>query len=797
VHDTIPAPGAVVWIRERRWRVERSRREGGVLRLDVIGQAGPATFLAPFDRPASAGGRARPVARRRQHVRAALGQLAARAFGARTIASGVRARLALLPYQLEPALAVTNGARRTLLADDVGLGKTIQAGLILAEIRRRHPAARALVVVPAGLREQWTDELARRFDIRCTEADRVHLERTAREGAHGDSPWLRAGVWIASLDYLKQPHVLDALPAAPWDLVVIDEAHTATGDSIRHAAAARLGRCARRLVLLSATPHSGDEGRFASLMTLGSTGHSADTLTVFRRTRRDIGADRRRRVSWLHVTLSTAEIRFLDTLRAYERATLEAAGPARHDAALVLLSVFRKRALSTAAAAAATLRARLAWLELQDRPPEPDYRQPSLGFTDGQDLSDDDRAGLLADTGLGARHERAWLGRLLTLARSAGRHESKISTLITLLTRAGEPAIVFTEFRTSLAQLALRVPPSWRLATLHGGLRDGERRDVLARFRSGESTVLAATDVAGQGLNLHETARWVVSLELPWNPARLEQRFGRVDRLGQVRPVHLSLLVARHECEASLLAHLARRTLAARRALGNDTLTSAAPGDASLAASLIGEGRTSDVPDRTAPIAFCSAWRRPARVQARALERQRRLAGAWPAHVAPPPLIRGAWPALRTGPAGSVSGLLIFDGSLLDEQGVVVETRPVAVRVAGLRTRPDVSPQVIALAEEAVRRRLAPRLRRLRRIRQELAAREAVNVDALEQASALDLPRVEVQPGLFDRRALAQVEREARRREDAHRRISRHRDSFLHDVIIGRPVLRVVLLPDP
>jgi hypothetical protein len=119
------------------------------------------------------------------------------------------------------------------------------------------------------------------------------------------------------------------------------------------------------------------------------------------------------------------------------------------------------------------------------------------------------------------------------------------------------------------------------------------------------------------------------------------------------------------------------------------------------------------------------------------------------------------------------------------------------VRVAGLRTRADVSPQVIALAEEALRRRLAPRLRRLRRIRQELAAREAVNADALEQASALDLPRAEVQPGLFDRRALARVERETQRREEAHRRLSRQRDSLLHDVIIGRPVLRVVLLPDP
>ena len=105
--------------------------------------------------------------------------------------------------------------------------------------------------------------------------------------------------------------------------------------------------------------------------------------------------------------------------------------------------------------------------------------------------------------------------------------------------------------------------------------------------------MLLATDVAGQGLNLHSRGRWVISLELPWNPARLEQRLGRVDRLGQARTPHLSLLVARHDAERGLLSHLARRVLGAQRSFSHDALRDVLPPESHVRTTLL-----SSEPDR-------------------------------------------------------------------------------------------------------------------------------------------------------------------------------------------------------
>ena len=125
------------------------------------------------------------------------------------------------------------------------------------------------------------------------------------------------------------------------------------------------------------------------------------------------------------------------------------------------------------------------------------------------------------------------------------------------------------------------------IAVLHGAQDPNERRLHLKRFLEGTASVLLATDVAGQGLNLQTRARWVASLELPWNPARLEQRIGRVDRLGQRRAPHLTLLVARHEAETGLLRHLARRVLTARHSFAEDLLPSLLPSDAAVRATLL------------------------------------------------------------------------------------------------------------------------------------------------------------------------------------------------------------------
>ena len=146
--------------------------------------------------------------------------------------------------------------------------------------------------------------------------------------------------------------------------------------------------------------------------------------------------------------------------------------------------------------------------------------------------------------------------------------EGKIAALARLLRRVNEPAIVFTEYRDTLLHLERRLPGR-RVVLLHGGMNRPERAEALRRFSEGERRmVLLTTDAAGEGLNLHHACRLVVNLELPWNPMRLEQRIGRVDRIGQTRRVHVVHLVARGTGESNILARLELRVSRAHHAVG-------------------------------------------------------------------------------------------------------------------------------------------------------------------------------------------------------------------------------------
>jgi len=162
--------------------------------------------------------------------------------------------------------------------------------------------------------------------------------------------------------------------------------------------------------------------------------------------------------------------------------------------------------------------------------------------------------------------ERELLGRLAAAARAAAARETKVSALLRILDRAAEPAVVFTEYRDTLVHLeeALARP----VALLHGGLTRGERTAALDDFTSGRRAVLLATDAAGEGLNLHHSCRTVINLELPWNPMRLEQRIGRVDRIGQRRTVHAFQFIGRGTGEPRILARLQARVAAAQADLG-------------------------------------------------------------------------------------------------------------------------------------------------------------------------------------------------------------------------------------
>ena len=472
----------------------------------------------------------------------------------------------LLPFQLEPALAVVRGlAARVLIADEVGLGKTIQAGLVVAEVLGRTPDAHVLVVCPAGLREQWCGELLRRFSLAATVIDSASLARASSIVLDGANPWSATSVVVTSIDYVKRPEVIRSLESVVWDVLVFDEAHSLAGPSDRSAAAHALADRARVVLLLTATPHSGDHAAFERLTQVGDI-NGAFPLAVFRRTRANAGLQSSRRTMWLRVRPSAAETAMHKAVLAYAQAVWREQ-PHNPDApvapARLVMAVLMRRACSSAASLARSVERRLALLSSTTPAEAP---QLALPFADGDD--DEEWAATLGVPGLAdRRREVRVLGQLLQLARAAASRESKLAALQRLLRRSRQPALVFTAYRDTLATLAAALA-SFRPLQLHGGLTRSERRDVLDAFNDGPDTVLLATDAASEGLNLHQRCRLVINLELPWTPLRLEQRIGRVDRIGQAHRVHAINLVAGGTAEELTVSTLLRRAAMAASALG-------------------------------------------------------------------------------------------------------------------------------------------------------------------------------------------------------------------------------------
>ncbi len=760
---TPPAVGDLVWIRKDRWRVDRLRIAGDVRVLDVKGSNVRRTFLAPFDRLWTEHQRERLRRVRWPHARARLLAWAAQSDAVHTPLSALDANVEILPFQLEAALAFIRGSRRVLVADAVGLGKTIQAGLVIAETMRRTVNAYVLVLVPASLRDQWIGELTRRFAIQPTAADADTLRHLAGEAARGGSPW-RPGGGIASPDFVKQPHVFHALPLCRWDLVVVDEAHEVAGRSDRHVACHALAQRSRRVMLLTATPHNGDPSAFARLRDLGALddARSSGGLVVLRRTPSSLGWVERRRVRWHRVAPTAAEQRALDTLVAFEQAVLGAAGHAYRSAALLLLSVLRKRGLSTMAALAVSLRRRAAWLDAAGPENAVDWRQPRLDFAGEPDdaFRDDETVALSTDVGFGHAREQAWLRRLLMLIDRAAVDDSKIRHLAGLVARRQEPVVVFTEFRHSLEAVCRRLGTIAAVTALHGGQTSRERRSSLRQFLDGEADVLIATDVASQGLNLQTRSRWVINLELPWNPARLAQRAGRVDRIGQTRPVHVTLVVSRHPTESELLTRVAGRAVRAKDAMGVSLAGVEWPTEPDLGAELIaGSSRPGRAGGDPPAVAFDHTWRRQAQWLARLIRRRRLWAAQW--RDADPLATTTLLARRRTTPVGlgpPGGWLLVFRVPLVDATGEVLETRLVALRGAADATKP-LDRTLVEHARSIAARRVGRRCDRIRRLMHDRARTGAAIDRAIDRhLHAARLARLP-QPGLFDRPTTAAAQR--------------------------------------
>ncbi len=577
-------PGDLVRLRGALWRIRRLTPGDDCHAVELHGaerrnRVDARTVLTPFDRPVVVDRPSRlELVGRRAWMRrlTTLGASAARWDEPLGLAS---LRADILAWQLEPALALLRGAAlRVLVADEVGMGKTVQAALAVSALRDAGLADRVLVVCPAGLRDQWRDELSSRAGLSATVVEVHELAARTRRLPDGVTPWSSPGLFIVSSDLVKRAEHLNALDGLAWDVLVVDEAHGMTAGSDRGRAAAALAERSVRVLLLTATPHDGDDARFRALCGLGAGG-AGGPLVIFRRSRGDVGLRRDRVQRTLRVAPSPAERRLGEALRRYVASVTDAGGAA--PLARLAMWVLLKRSYSCPTALGLTLGRRLVLLS---QAPSPTERQASLPFDDDADSDEVDDVVLGAPGLADARHERAWLGRLVELARQAARDERKLDALARFLRRVREPAIVFTEYRDTLAHVLRRMPDGVPVAVVHGGLSPDERRRAIDEFVHGHAMVLLSTDAAAEGLNLHRRCRLVVHLELPWSPRRLEQRVGRVDRLGQRRRVHAIGLLGADTGEEVLFARLHQKQTHADASLDDllaDTARAAPVTDAS------------------------------------------------------------------------------------------------------------------------------------------------------------------------------------------------------------------------
>jgi superfamily II DNA or RNA helicase len=474
------------------------------------------------------------------------------------------ANLAFEPhaYQLVPLLmALRQSVPRLLVADDVGVGKTIEAGLILREFLDRGEADRFAVLCPPHLVDQWMRELERHFGIEVVAVTAASAARLERGLTHAQTLFDAWPHTVVSLDYIKADKRRDAFVRSCPKFVIVDEAHTCAGtERGRHQRYALIRRIAddpeRALVMLTATPHSGDEAAFARLLALlhPDFGNLAFNDRAFRERLSQHLVQRRRadltEGAWAeantfprHVPgeatyrLTREHLAFQESVLDYCFAVVERAGSGQRERRLAFwgtLALMRCVGSSPAAALSA-LRTRASAqdeeLELQL------YDEDG----DDEDATDVEPAVFTPDPALAAL-----IGQAEALARASDpKAEAVIATLKPLIAKGANP-VVFCRFIATAEALRGRLAaafPGLRVEAVTGRLTPSEREDRVADMSSDRQRLLVATDCLSEGINLQQIFDTVVHYDLSWNPTRHQQREGRVDRFGQPAREVRSLLL--------------------------------------------------------------------------------------------------------------------------------------------------------------------------------------------------------------------------------------------------------------
>ncbi|GFP21177.1 hypothetical protein HKBW3S06_00403 [Candidatus Hakubella thermalkaliphila] len=548
--------------------------------------------------------------------------------------SGIRT----LPHQIEAVYGkmIPQPRLRFLLADDPGAGKTIMAGLYIKEMKLRQAIERVLIVVPAALTIQWQDELLRffneYFEIVGAERDRQQLI----------NPWQRENQIITSLDYAKQENVRERVWSQPWDLLIIDEAHKCSAytkrrsgrspeaeKTKRYQLAEKLTNRTDNALLLTATPHHGDDDRFAHFLRLIDSDlfpepHrleekareirrnifelGPDCPWAIRRLKEDLRdldgkrlfPDRHTQTVTFH--LNTEEYALYKAVNAYLNEFLSQGTGRQKQSIALTRTVLQRRLASSTRAIYESLRRRFekqrALLgELESLSPAERRRrleQLRGRLTDEEreedDLDERERDSLVEEFTTAEELERLQmeviaLKDLVAQARRVYEHapDSKLAALKDCLKKAQfnelrdgrGKLLIFSEHRDTVAHLREQLE-RWNFSTcdIHGGMDVHQRKRQQEIFRT-QVQICVATEAAGEGINL-QFCHLMINYDLPWNPTRLEQRLGRIHRIGQTRDVYAFNFVADESeegqpvIEGRILRRLLEKLEQMRAALGSD-----------------------------------------------------------------------------------------------------------------------------------------------------------------------------------------------------------------------------------
>ncbi len=504
---------------------------------------------------------------------------------------------------------------RFLLADDPGAGKTIMAGMLLRELRVRGSADRILILVPPMVLTQWQDELQQKF------GESFRIITRASVGANtSTNPFLEAPRCLTSLYWAARPEVKAWVTQAPWDLVIVDEAHKMAaytrGQKLRKVERTQIYRLGETLLaevpqclLLTATPHKGDPENFRHLMQLVDPDVFAEVDPhevmreranpyIIRRLKESmVNFDGTplfppRTTKTLPFDLTPMELALYDAVTEYVRDHFNQAVQKKNGGAAFAMMLLQRRLSSSIEAITLSLvrrteRLQALWQKTTEEqqalqrewaalPADPDFSEAE----EDEEAWEEQVAGaVLAVDAEALQEEIAVLQNLVGMAERVAHQgvERKYQELETTLfgeqglLQQGEKMLIFTESRDTLRyltrRLSARLGPG-NVATIVGDYDREERARQVEHFRD-SAPVMVATDAGGESINL-QFCNQMINYDIPWNPNRLEQRMGRIHRIGQTHEVFIFNLVAINTREGDVMQHLLQKMEQMQTDLGAD-----------------------------------------------------------------------------------------------------------------------------------------------------------------------------------------------------------------------------------